>query len=1085
MTASPPELTPYAEPAEFIPDWQAETNSARHSEAIVAASRWRADHLARLAASLSTTPAAVAVAAVLELVRRFGAPDPALIGVRRGSAVTAVSCVCGANDSFLTRVRQLCDALDLAHGATSTPIAPVRIEIDIDCPANPEGPQRPASVLLGYRLAAGRGDLAGESRKGLADMGAGDLVVRYDTAGYAARSMSSLARRWADMLDQALRTPQIAMADIALADDVAEPAGGGSASASYPPAAAERTIGLVHHEFRDVAGAMPSAIAVIDSAGSLTYAAIDAWADIVATALRAKAVGRGEVVGVLLPRGAAAVAALLGILRHGAIYLPLDPETPLERLSYQTADASACLVLTDGQGPAADLACPSLAMPGQDPQPGRVRDPRGRPADFDRADDPAYIIYTSGSSGRPKGVVLPHRGLAATIAGARLLHRLDPGDRMLHYASPSFDASLYEIFLATTSGATLCAPARTDHLETYLREHEVNIALLAPSVLRTLDPARLPSLRQVIAAGEALSLDLARTWARSAELINAYGPTEMSIATHAATISAQDRSVRIGGPFPGVKTLILGEHDRPVPAGMPGELCTGGPGVALGYLNLPDLTASRFIMNPALPGQLLYRTGDRVREHPDGGLQFLGRIDAQVKLRGYRIECGEIEEQLCRLPWVRAAGVAVTGGEKARLEAHLVFKPGTSGPSEVPAVGVLRDALRGTLPSYMIPAAFCRHEDLPRLPSGKLDRRALAAGCDGQRLAVVPKADDPLNTGRVRDMVEARLAAIWSSLLGLPDFGMRQSFFDLGGDSLLVTTMLSEVERELSCQVRLADFFEEPTLEAMGILVRASRHRSASSEVLVPFTRESARAPFFCVHARNGEVFFLRALRDAGLPAGVIGIRAVGLDGHEPPLRSVPAMAQRYAAEVRQAQPRGPYRIGGFCAGGVIAAETARILHEQGERVEVLALFDADPSIQQGEAAQDEQIIAERLARIRELYGISVLPSQWEAAVATMKEYGAINADMTPELVRTRLEVLAAIVSAVARHKPAPSPVPVTLFLSDALGAQGQAAEAIWRELAPAGFESHYIQTSHLAEDFFRSKALQDWLTDRLARSPS
>jgi amino acid adenylation domain-containing protein len=613
----------------------------------------------------------------------------------------------------------------------------------------------------------------------------------------------------------------------------------------------------VHELFAAQAARTPEAIAVRFEETTLTYGELHRRANRLAHRLRALGAGPETLVGLCVERSPEMLVGLLGILESGAAYVPLDPALPPGRLALLLDDLNG---LNDvGRGASAPLLVTSAALlprlPGHGIRPvllddesaltgGREDDP-GLQAPLDRA---AYVIYTSGSTGRPKGVVVSHRSLAAYVESATRELALSPADRVLQFASLSFDASAEEIYPCLASGGTLVLRndamlgSIPEFLETCGRWgisvldlptafwHEVVSGLKAGS-------AHLPaSVRLVILGGEAALADKVAAWRRATgevRLLNTYGPTEATIVASAADLAdlPADRPVPIGGPVPGSRAYVLDRRMHPLPAGVPGELCLGG-GLARGYLHRPDLTAERFVPDPwsEEPGERLYRSGDLARWGPAGELDFLGRLDQQVKVRGFRIEPGEIEAVLAAHPGVTQAAVTIeaeASGAGRRLVAYVV-----PGPAQTLAPADLRSFLQAELPAYMVPAAFVLLDDLPRTPTGKIDRRALPA-----LRALQSESPGDRDDGFVapRTPTEEMLAGILAEVLGQPRVGARDNFFDLGGHSLLATQVISRARRALGVEVPLKALFEAPTAAGLAEAVEGAR-TSGLAPVLPPPT---------------------------------------------------------------------------------------------------------------------------------------------------------------------------------------------------------------------------------------------------------
>ncbi|MGW5281074.1 non-ribosomal peptide synthase/polyketide synthase [Streptomyces collinus] len=569
--------------------------------------------------------------------------------------------------------------------------------------------------------------------------------------------------------------------------------------------------------FERQAARTPDAVALADADGrELTYAQVERAANRLAHRLIARGAGPERIVALALPRGAETVVAQLAVAKAGAAFLPVDPDYPERRREFMLRDADAWLVLDD---------------------PAAVRDADGpdtAPTDAERTAPltpahPAYVIYTSGSTGTPKGVTVTHGGLAGFAAAAAERYDAGPGDRVLQFASPSFDASVLELCVSLLSGATLVTgeegPLVGERLAQALADRRISHTLIPPAALATVDPGTadtLPHLRTLIVGAEACPAHLVERWAPGRRMINSYGPTEATVvATWTGPLTPGTGAVPIGRPAGATRVHVLDAALRPVPPGVTGELYVAGPGLARGYLNRPGLTASRFVADPfGAPGERMYRTGDLARWDSSGDLRFAGRADDQVKLRGFRIEPGEIEGALRGSPRVRDAVVTVRGGgadpdgrSGGRLVAYVVPAGGTAG--ELP-VAELRDHLTGLLPAHMVPSAFVPLERLPLTPNGKTDRAALPEPgplhtATGPRTA--PRTD-----------TERRIARIWADVLGVADVGAHDNFFHLGGDSILSMQVVSRLRRD-GLHLATRDLFTHQTVAELATVAGgAPRH---------------------------------------------------------------------------------------------------------------------------------------------------------------------------------------------------------------------------------------------------------------------
>ncbi|MEV0537295.1 amino acid adenylation domain-containing protein, partial [Kitasatospora sp. NPDC050463] len=573
----------------------------------------------------------------------------------------------------------------------------------------------------------------------------------------------------------------------------------------------------VHELFAAQAARTPDAVALTSGELTLTYAELDERANRIAHHLIALGAGPERIVGLSLERGPDLIPALLGILKSGAAYLPLDPANPADRLAYMLADAKAELLVTHSALDELEFTGTRVLVDTH--QDEIAAHPATAPVTGVRPDNLIYVIYTSGSTGLPKGVSLTHTNVARLFTATRGQVGFTEGDVWALFHSYAFDVSVFEMWGALLHGGRLVvvpsAVARTpqDMADLLVRE-QVSMLCQTPSAFRSLaatvidDAVQGLALRTVIFAGERLDVPELADWTArfgwtNPTLVNMYGPTETSVyATFhqvaAAELTGPRRSV-IGHHLTDLTIHLLDRAGRPVPIGIPGELHVGGPGVARGYLDRPELTAERFIPNPYGPaGSRLYATGDLARFLPDGSIDYLGRIDNQIKLRGYRIELGEIEAALSGHPGVRQAVVTV------RDEALVAYVVPTDDSADTTA---LRAHLAGMLPEYMVPAAFVTIDAIPLNSSGKTDRRALPA----------PDLGAFTTGGYIapRTPLEERLAAIWANVLGLPQVGVEDSFFDLGGDSIRAVRLVGAM-REAGYDVSIRDVFEQRTIAAVA-----------------------------------------------------------------------------------------------------------------------------------------------------------------------------------------------------------------------------------------------------------------------------
>ncbi|NOK17123.1 non-ribosomal peptide synthetase [Corallococcus carmarthensis] len=580
--------------------------------------------------------------------------------------------------------------------------------------------------------------------------------------------------------------------------------------------------GCSHTLFEAQARREPGKVAVRSGGVSWTYGELDARANQAAAHLRSLGVGPEVRVGLLMERSPELVCAVLGIVKAGGVYVPLDPAHPDDRLAFMMTDSRMRVVVSgSGLGARAEVLAAGLASKGG-PAPAVVdwvRDAevlaRQPTTPRDSGVGPehlAYVIYTSGSTGRPKGVEVEHRAFYNLVLAKIDGFGIFPDSTVLQFVSFGFDVSVSDVFMTLAVGATLLLrPADVvggAELATLLRDEAVTVIVLPASVLATLPSTELPALKSVIAGGEACSAELVDRWAPGRRFINAYGPTETTICTTMARCQPGGGAPPIGRPIPHARVYVLDARLEPVPPGVTGELYIGGAGLARGYLGRPDLTADRFIPNPfaQTPGARLYRTGDLARFLPDGSLMFVVRVDDQVKIRGFRIELGEIEATLRQHPGVHEALVAVheRGPGGKQLIAYVLGTPGTP-----VALDGLPRFLRERLPEHMVPSAFIALEAFPRTPNGKVDRRALPVPAHDANARTSPPVAP-------RTLTEEILVELWCEVLRLPTVSVEDDFFALGGQSILAAQVMSRVRERFEVSLSVRVLFESPVLAALA-----------------------------------------------------------------------------------------------------------------------------------------------------------------------------------------------------------------------------------------------------------------------------
>jgi amino acid adenylation domain-containing protein len=717
-------------------------------------------------------------------------------------------------------------------------------------------------------------------------------------------------------------------------------------SSDYPR---DATIGGL---FLETAGRFPERIALDCGEHSHTYQELRTKATQVAAGLIEAGVKPGDIVAIAARPGPEMIAGFLGILLAGGCCAPIDPAYPADRFAMLLEESGARTALaTTG----CDDAFPSTWT-------GKLRmigafDSAAAPAELPEvlvtADHPAHLLFTSGSTGRPKGLLLPHRGSVRLVRGNDFI-TITPDDVFLQAAPASFDASLLEIWGALLNGGRLVLLPNGPGLEdiaSAVRDKGVTTLWLTSGLFQLMideNPGALKGLLNLLAGGDVLSPSHVRKALEAlpgTRLINGYGPTENSTFTTCREITVEDcskPSIPIGKPIANTTVYLLDDHLRRVPVGIPGELCSGGDGLAIGYLNAPELTAEKFIQHPDL-GRL-YRTGDLCRLATDGTIEFIGRRDHQVKVRGFRIELGEIEAVLASHPQVRQTKAAVRGdsAETKRILAWVV-----AGEGQAPTPEELSAYLAARLPAFMQPDGIAVLDAFPLNANGKIHLSALPD--PGHRAATAPDVPHEAPVGDT----ERHLAAVWQELLGITNIGRHDDFFALGGHSLMALRMFSRINREFEKSLPLAALILNPTIARLAELLAppAAAHPKAkplptngfpNKGHIVTLAEGDKHRPLFCIHGGDGGVIFYRglaALMPEGMPFHAIESLELGNSGKIAE-SSIEETAAAYVRNILTIQPEGPFRLAGYSFGGVVAHEMACQLTEQGHKVEFLGMFD-------------------------------------------------------------------------------------------------------------------------------------------------
>jgi amino acid adenylation domain-containing protein/non-ribosomal peptide synthase protein (TIGR01720 family) len=683
--------------------------------------------------------------------------------------------------------------------------------------------------------------------------------------------------------------------------------------------------------------ATPGAVAVRFGEASLTYQDLASQAGRLARALTGQGVAAESVVAVSLRRSPELVIALLAVLAAGAAYLPIDAGYPAERVRYLVENSGACLAIVDATTADAFAPHPVPCLRADEPQ----RWPGGAACRPPLPDSAAYVIYTSGSTGQPKGVTVTHRGVADMVAAHVDQFAVTVDSRMLQRASPSFDASICELFTALLSGASVVLADVADltpgaPLAATVAAQQVTHGMFPPRELAVLEPESLPTLASIVLGGEPVPPELAAAWSPGRLLLNIYGQTEATVAVViSAPLDAGGGTVPIGRPIQNTQVYVLDGALRPVPGGIVGELYVAGPGVARCYTGRPGLTAERFVACPFGPaGERMYRTGDLVAWTPQRELVFHGRADKQVKIRGFRVELGEIEAALVAHPKVEQAVVVTDDRPGDRRLIGYVVPAGDPAPE---LVAELRGHLHQQLPEYLVPSTLMLIGQVPLTPNHKLDKRALPS----------PEYVPPVGRSP-RTVREHILCGLYAELLGLDTVGIDDSFFALGGHSLLAVKLINRILAVLGTAVPIRAVFTHPTVAELAANLEPADGLGWSEDPFAPILplRVAGEAePLWWVHPGGGicwPYLGFPAMLPADRPS--YGIQAKGFYGHGELPESIDAMIADYVDEVLAVQPRGPFHLIGLSFGGTLAHAMAAELERRGHEVALLVLLDTTPS---------------------------------------------------------------------------------------------------------------------------------------------
>ena len=789
------------------------------------------------------------------------------------------------------------------------------------------------------------------------------LEWSYNTQLFKPERIKEMMADFESILTEVTNNPEIKIKDIQFSNTARKAAmqsEWNTTNADYPKDTP------LHDLIDGIALEYPDKVALTFQDEQITYKSLVEQSNQLAHVLINENVCPGDKVGLALERSATMVIALIAILKAGAVYVPLDPLYPKKRIDYMLADSGAkVLVTSENYKDKFEIDREILVGTGASISNQFSKE---NPGVVVRGEGLAYIMYTSGSSGMPKGTMITHRNLVNLLFSIKKTPGISPSDRLLAVTTISFDMAALEIYLPLVSGAELrIAEAETIRdgraLTQALAYHKITIMQATPATWKMMiDGGWRKALNlKIFCGGEALSRDLAnKLIPLCTELWNMYGPTETTVYSSIKKITGTSEHISIGHPIANTGTLILDQHLNQVPPETPGEIYIAGDGLAKGYHNLPELTDKNFIDNPFTKrdGEKIYRTGDLGKSTNDGEIIYLGRIDQQIKIRGYRIEPGEIEHCLNTQEGIKESLVSAVEQKPGdqRLVAYIIpdkmildgitntikskITPTAIAEEDVifspEHVALWRGALKDLLPSHMIPADYILLKKFPLLPNGKIDRKLLPVPDNllyRDKKHVLPRTD-----------TEKLIATIWAESLGLESVGVYEDFFELGGHSLIAIQVMMKLEKETGQRLPLATLFNHSTVEALALLLNMDS-KSITWDSLVPIHPDGTKVPLYIVHGAGLNVLIFNTLAKKMHPdQPIFGLQAKGLNGIDEPLERIEDMAAHYISEIINHNPNGPYALAGFSFGGMIAFEMAKQLKAVGKEVSMLAMFDTEVS---------------------------------------------------------------------------------------------------------------------------------------------
>uniref|UniRef100_A0A2P1CZ97 AptD n=1 Tax=Nostoc sp. HIID-D1B TaxID=2027338 RepID=A0A2P1CZ97_9NOSO len=787
----------------------------------------------------------------------------------------------------------------------------------------------------------------------------------------------------------------------------------------------------------------PHNIALVFESQQLTYRELNQKANQLAHYLiQNHQIKPDTLIGICVERSLEMIIGVLGILKAGAAYVPIDPNYPKERIGFMLEDSGTSVLLTQSflldQLPLANLKKPCQIICLNKVTFAEAS--KENPSPQSTPNNLVYVIYTSGSTGRPKGVMIEHRAIVNLSLAWAETFQVQSQSRLLQFGSFSFDLSIAEIATTFVTGACLYLAKKETLLPSqilvdFLADHKITHSFLSPSALSILPSATLPDLQSLTVGGEACSAELVTQWGKGVRFFNCYGPTESTVNAALAMLAGgialchpNGKKPPIGQPLSNIRIYILDAQNQPLPPGIPGELCIAGVGLARGYLNRPDLTAEKFI-NIELFGKLerIYKTGDLARWRDDGNLEYLGRIDDQIKLRGFRIELGEIESILLQHSSVKEAIVILYKTESN--QSLIAYVTGINNDLSTQ----LKNHLKSRLPDYMIPAQIIVLDELPLTPNGKFDRKSLPA----PNGVVEGLYESP------RNAVEQQLAQVWSTVLEHQNIGIHDNFFELGGHSLLAIKLLNNIQQVFEQKLSLSNLFQNPTIAQLAEQLWNTEVQQSNPDLLSLQPQGNA-TPLFILPGANGHGFYFRDLAiNLGTKRPVYGLETPGRDGSSALPDSVATHASQLIELLRKQQAKSPYILAGYSSGCAVTFEIVSQLEQQGETVSLLAILDAGlvskPEYFTDRAELDW--IWQLIRRIEVLKGVSLglqyddLATQpndrarWDLAAGYLYRHNVLPEHSTLSLLKTNMKVMKVLTLNYANYQPThPISAPIVLF---------------------------------------------------------